>query len=1073
MDRRFAAKHLKYILKSHSTTCFDLSEEIWDLVTGQRWGLESMRELEGEGHSATWGKGPEGEGRGTLPPGGRGWKEEDGEFFRRGTSTEIEGKVFFLLRRLRAFCVLDCIASKSLFDTRLKATHNIIEWSFVSLSFDEDELGALPLVITAELEGGKMRSCPPPPDLLITTLDEPEPADSDRETQCNSCHLLEPPCHLCNPGDKAHDGRRLTIYSGGLVRSRDVGRGPDVPYINLPSPSVPSDGAEGEEGFRRRVEEEGGGGGGGGGKGGEGCIGERDEEGDETIEEMPSPSALTSRRRALLPPKFPPDGEGDEESGDKERSSRGESVDPRDSASVTPKGIGRTEVQVENGIPIGWRNSSPAFQSPSLFIRCIHSRHDASFEYQRPVVPAAAGIIPNTLLSSGSGDSLTTSRHRSNSIVVIPPMQICPGDLLVYSKLLTQKKSLLASAVRDLEGSTTSLNMADPDGVGKGKQKNTWSLLKLFERHHRAKATSFGGLEEFLALLKPTEFADANLSKYRGLTWHDFVHSIHGSSCLLPPPPPVQPQLQPPSQVELPESSKQIASVPEEKERSPSPRKSYPRHEQPRKTLLRQRSFGSLRLKRHEKMLERKESVQNLFLNIPERPGGRTEPTIAEQPSTNGTETTTVTGDSTGAESSTAPEPTASPEDPALKNEQKRRDAMWDLFQSELAFLYDHLLVMKNVFMEPLKKIQVEGFAMFAEPELLFGNLDELCCVTYGFCKEFLAALKENISRSGDVRVGDVLGSLFIKGGKALLVSGAYHRYTLNYINALNYLETLRKQNEFNEFEKWCNKDRRCKKLQLTDLLVAPVQHITKLPLILKELESCTENASEKAIVLEILEKQEASLRELDDKMNWLKNFERLLEIQRNIVWPTVMDLDPKAFIPDFLKSTLNKQPCERLIVSPRRQILLEGPLMLLDFGKPQEMYVLLFDDMLIITRRKKGLHKKKSSITENWASSCRTIPTSGDTMRYVVHRQPLSLDRFVVHDVPSLELPNSFAVVALNRFQQIIAVHTLQASTEQLKSQWLGKLGEAQTRWKRTLQTTVFRNHRISNAGEEIRDVK
>lgn len=32
--------------------------------------------------------------------------------------------------------------------------------------------------------------------------------------------------------------------------------------------------------------------------------------------------------------------------------------------------------------------------------------------------------------------------------------------------------------------------------------------------------------------------------------------------------------------------------------------------------------------------------------------------------------------------------------------------------------------------MEPLKKIQVEGYAMFAEPELLFGNLDELCCVS-------------------------------------------------------------------------------------------------------------------------------------------------------------------------------------------------------------------------------------------------------------------------------------------------------------------------------------------------------
>lgn len=39
-------------------------------------------------------------------------------------------------------------------------------------------------------------------------------------------------------------------------------------------------------------------------------------------------------------------------------------------------------------------------------------------------------------------------------------------------------------------------------------------------------------------------------------------------------------------------------------------------------------------------------------------------------------------------------------------------------------------LCLLQVFMEPLKKIQVEGFAMFAEPELLFGNLDELCCVS-------------------------------------------------------------------------------------------------------------------------------------------------------------------------------------------------------------------------------------------------------------------------------------------------------------------------------------------------------
>ena len=36
--------------------------------------------------------------------------------------------------------------------------------------------------------------------------------------------------------------------------------------------------------------------------------------------------------------------------------------------------------------------------------------------------------------------------------------------------------------------------------------------------------------------------------------------------------------------------------------------------------------------------------------------------------------------------------------------------------------------------------------------------------------------------------------------------------------------------------------------------------------------------------------------------MKWLKNFDRLLEIQRSIVWPSVLELDPKQYFPEFLK---------------------------------------------------------------------------------------------------------------------------------------------------------------------------
>uniref|UniRef100_A0A915IUJ3 DH domain-containing protein n=1 Tax=Romanomermis culicivorax TaxID=13658 RepID=A0A915IUJ3_ROMCU len=59
--------------------------------------------------------------------------------------------------------------------------------------------------------------------------------------------------------------------------------------------------------------------------------------------------------------------------------------------------------------------------------------------------------------------------------------------------------------------------------------------------------------------------------------------------------------------------------------------------------------------------------------------------------------------------------------------ERKRLQAVWELFHSEVVFLYQHLLILRNVYKEPLKDCQVEGYLLSVEPDLIFGNLDELC----------------------------------------------------------------------------------------------------------------------------------------------------------------------------------------------------------------------------------------------------------------------------------------------------------------------------------------------------------
>nr|XP_027195663.1 uncharacterized protein LOC113790227 [Dermatophagoides pteronyssinus] len=906
------------------------------------------------------------------------------------------------------------------------------------------------------------------------------------------------------------------------------------------------------------------------------------------------------------------------------------------------------------------------------------------------------------------------NNRRRSSVVVIPPMQICPGDLLVYSKVLTQRANLIAECGG---GGFASSLLTDHDN--RKSHKNTWSLLRLCVQFDRSGSRSKAdqilcGLEEFLSNLAPSNsFFDESMLRYRGISWYEFqsrlekrrisndcssttsssaislinalslgqttnqpnqqYHSrfidnsrfsslqsntldtiavncplCHRTQTIMIPaiPQPVVPPSQPPP----PPTTTGLLTTNMPKAASYSVDRLLI---QPNDTNLINGTENQTKYEvQSAKYYQRTDSVSTeqevesiVDFEIADNP---TTTAVVDQqhqqqnleplqPSSNSkTQQPINSGFTMNSNDIYGPGPAPEPSQfcrdcfQQFKREKRRREALWELFQSELLFLVDHLMVLKNVFMEPLKNIQVEGYAMFAEPEVLFGNLDELCLVTYAFCKEFLSLLIQQESSGDGIQVTNILNKLYLKNNRIASSTQAYHRYTLNYINALQYLETLRRHLEFIEFEKWCNRDPRCKKLQLTDLLVTPVQHVMRIPLLLKEIESKTYQSDEKRIIQSIIEQQEHSLRELDDKMRWLKNFERLLEIQRNILWPSVLDMDPKVFVPEFLKSFLQKQPCERLIVSPRRQIILEGPLMIMDSGKSIEMYVFLFDDLLLITRRKKGLGKKQSTLTDRWVTNCSgrsssyssvvggsvgasnvvnpsasiavattmitgavtntninnvitnvpgtgsistaaaaaiagagTIVTSAAAaaavtsghhftsgslpggshhvittttasagsitqtginlmslhgephhgpltggggsisggggggggssnnaacFKYVVYKQPLSLDRFYIHDVPGSDgsgsgsgsgggsgsgssssnnsgLKNAFVLVCLNRFQQVITVHTFQASSESAKHTWLSKLRSTCDRWKRTLQSNqVFRSQKQSN---------
>ena len=84
------------------------------------------------------------------------------------------------------------------------------------------------------------------------------------------------------------------------------------------------------------------------------------------------------------------------------------------------------------------------------------NKKDAETKSPKLGSPKSSRHNPSTSGSSGSGGSSSnhlgvnnnTRNRRRSSVVVIPPMQICPGDLLVYSKVLSQRSNMIGQCER-------------------------------------------------------------------------------------------------------------------------------------------------------------------------------------------------------------------------------------------------------------------------------------------------------------------------------------------------------------------------------------------------------------------------------------------------------------------------------------------------------------------------------------------------------------------------------------------------------------------------------------------------
>ncbi|KAM6937842.1 pleckstrin homology domain-containing family G member 7 [Xenentodon cancila] len=371
----------------------------------------------------------------------------------------------------------------------------------------------------------------------------------------------------------------------------------------------------------------------------------------------------------------------------------------------------------------------------------------------------------------------------------------------------------------------------------------------------------------------------------------------------------------------------------------------------------------------------------------------------------------------------------------------KRQEAIWELFSSECIYYLDQLKVLKEVFLATLGNLQLRNCLPDVDSWRLFANLVELCLVSFNFLKNLLHVIKDTleISKGGRPTLLELLGKAFQES-----ICHCLQKYCLNYSTALIYLDDLKSREDFGSYLKWCERSEHCRRLQLRDLLVAPLQRLTRYPLLLRNIAKRCQNDEEIRGLWVVAEQVDTSICVLEGKVKWLDNYQKVKRLRDALVWLPVWERDKRAFIPETLKHLLKAVTLENLI--SHRSLLHEGKLVLTENTKLIDVYLFLFDEFLLITKIKRN---KKNPLRLQQNLELEQLLKDGCT--FTVLDQPISLDRIQLKNIDQLNastsgLLHSFIIMHHNRYQQCIGAFILQAASEAAKREWMSKMEAAMT---------------------------
>ncbi|KAL4220833.1 Pleckstrin y domain containing [Mactra antiquata] len=360
------------------------------------------------------------------------------------------------------------------------------------------------------------------------------------------------------------------------------------------------------------------------------------------------------------------------------------------------------------------------------------------------------------------------------------------------------------------------------------------------------------------------------------------------------------------------------------------------------------------------------------------------------------------------------------------KRQQDQQEAIWELLNTELQYIRS-IRVISDLFLCVLLNLQNELILNEIDTDKLFNHIGDITNANCDFWQNHLVKV---LQESRDTK--QLLNPSQMKEGFKRYndIFQPYVQYCSKQKMCTDYMKSQYTENDlFKTFVIWAEAQKQCNRLKLTDLLVKPMQRLTKYSLLLQAILRKTDDDHQRKDLLEMIASVDHFVNHVNSTLRQQHEEEKLQAIVDKIEQYDAVEAPNDECLKLIQPYNTNfnlTAPMPGCGAGQTRALVMQSPLKMKEYQNRMDVECLLFTDLMLICKASKRMDK------------------------YKIVKPPMRVDRIITHE---LKDKGSFLLIYVNEYHVPVSSFTFHADQNAVQI-WVTHIRKAQDLYNEARET-------------------